>query len=102
MRQEESQKEKVESSDEEWEEIGVPKEWREPLNKLGYLTIEDLKTVEKHTKLHQEMMGYRKKNKLDIGTVSPDVVKEWLEAGSEKQKKFLKPLGRVLKRQKKT
>jgi len=24
-------------------------------------------------------MGYRKKNKLEIGTVMPDEVKEWLE-----------------------
>jgi hypothetical protein len=35
--------------------------------------------VEKHTRLHQEMMGFRKKNKLDIRTVTPEEVKAWIE-----------------------
>ena len=33
----------------------------EPLKALGYTTIDKLKEIEKPGKLHQEMMGYRKK-----------------------------------------
>jgi len=67
------------SKPEEYEAIGVPAEWIEPLQKLGYTTVEKLKEVEKPGKLHQEMMGYRKKNKLEIGTVTMEQVSGWLE-----------------------
>ena len=66
------------SKPEEYEAIGVPAEWVEPLQKLGYTTIDKLKEVEKPGKLHQEMMGYRKKNKLEIGTVTMEVVADWI------------------------
>jgi lysyl-tRNA synthetase class 2 len=62
----------------EYEAIGVPEEWIEPLQKLGYTTIEKLKEVEKPGKLHQEMMGYRKKNKLEIGTITMEDVNSWI------------------------
>jgi len=58
--------------------LGIPEEWIEPLIALGYDTVEKLKASEKPGKLHQEMMGYRKKNKLEIGTVSVDQVGAWL------------------------
>jgi len=67
------------STPEEYKAIGVPSEWIEPLQKLGYTTIDKLKEVEKPGKLHQEMMGYRKKNKLEIGKVSIEDVIGWLE-----------------------
>lgn len=60
---------------EEYEAIGVPVEWVEPLQKLGYTTIHKLKEVEKPGKLHQEMMGYRKKNKLEVST---SILSRWL------------------------
>ena len=63
----------------EYEAIGVPTEWIEPLQKLGYTTIDKLKEVEKPGKLHQEMMGYRKKNKLEIGTVTMEQVAGWIK-----------------------
>ncbi|HOO98594.1 MAG TPA: lysine--tRNA ligase [Bacteroidales bacterium] len=59
-------------------ELGIPEEWIEPLEALGYDSVEKLKEVEKPGKLHQEMMGYRKKNKLDITTVTLEQVVEWL------------------------
>jgi lysyl-tRNA synthetase class 2 len=65
---------------EEYLAIGVPAEWIEPLQKLGYTTIEKLQEVEKPGKLHQEMMGYRKKNKLDLPGLSPEVVREWIKS----------------------
>ena len=58
--------------------FGIPEEWIEPLKALGYTTIEKLKAVDKPGKLHQEMMGYRKKNKLEISTVTLDEVGEWI------------------------
>jgi lysyl-tRNA synthetase class 2 len=53
--------------------------WVEPLQKLGYTTVGKLREVEKPTRLHQEMIGFRKKNKLDIRTVTPEEVKAWIE-----------------------
>ena len=66
------------SKPEEYEAIGVPSEWIESLRKLGYTTVDKLKEVEKPGKLHQEMMGYRKKNKLEIGTVTMEDVNSWI------------------------
>ena len=68
------------SNEEEYTALRIPVEWVEVLQKLGYTTIEKLKEVEKPGKLHQEMMGFRKKNKLEIGTVSVDDVMAWLSA----------------------
>ena len=42
-----SQKLKVASQKSEYLALGVPAEWVEPLQKLGYTTIEKLKAVEK-------------------------------------------------------
>ncbi len=69
---------KVESRKEDFIRLGIPEEWVEPLMALGYTTIEKLKTVEKPGKLHQEMMGYRKKNKLEIGTATLEQVSAWI------------------------
>ncbi len=61
-----------------YREAGIPGEWIEVLQKLGYTTLAKLKEVEKPGKLHQEIMGYRKKNKLDINTVSVEDVASWI------------------------
>ena len=66
------------SKPEEYLALGIPAEWVEPLQKLGYTTIEKLKKMEKPGKLHQEMMGYRKKNKLEISTVTMEDVNSWI------------------------
>jgi lysyl-tRNA synthetase class 2 len=58
---------------------GVPEEWVEPLKKLGYTTVAKLKEVGKHMKLHQELCGYNKKNKLGLQNPTPEAVKSWLE-----------------------
>jgi lysyl-tRNA synthetase class 2 len=59
-------------------EIGIPTEWVEVLQKLGYTTVAKIKEVDKPGKLHQEMMGYRKKNKLEIGTLSVQDIEAWI------------------------
>jgi lysyl-tRNA synthetase class 2 len=65
-------------SDEKYTEKGIPKEWIDPLKKLGFTTVEKLKEVEKHTKLHQDLCGYNKKNKLGLQNPTQDDVKTWL------------------------
>lgn len=45
----------------EYTNQGVPEEWVPVLQELGYETVEKLKEVEKYTKLHQELMRFRKK-----------------------------------------
>lgn len=72
-------KEKIDSAD-KYTEKGVPAEWVEPLQKLGYKTIESLSQVEKHTKLHQELCGYNKKNKLELKNPSQEDVAKWISS----------------------
>ena len=48
------------------------------MQKLGYTTIDRLKEIEKPGKLANDLNGYKKKNKLDIGTVSVEQVKIWV------------------------
>ncbi len=58
--------------------LGIPEEWVEPLQELGYDSVDKIKAEEKPGRLHQKMMGYRKKNKLEIGTVTVEQVAGWL------------------------
>ena len=67
------------SKPEEYEATGVPAEWVEPLQKLGYTTIEKLKEVEKPGKLANDLNGYKMKNKLDLPGLSPETVGEWIK-----------------------
>ena len=64
--------------DEKYLEIGVPKGRIDPLKTLGFTTIAKLKEVEKPCKLHQELMGWCKKNKLEIVTMTMEEVGGWL------------------------
>ncbi len=58
-------------------EIGVSEEWVAPIQKAGYLTIEDLAEAVPN-KLHQEICGLNKKYKLELSNPSLDVVSEWV------------------------
>ncbi len=60
-------------------ELGIPEEWVEPLQKLGFTTIDKLKEVEKPGKLANDLNGYKKKNKLDLPGLSPEVAGEWIK-----------------------
>ena len=73
--------------DEDYIKIGVPNIWIEHLKKLGYIKIEKLKKVEKHTVLHQELCGYNKKNKLGLSNPNVEEVQEWLKKAKEGTKK---------------
>ena len=70
---------KVQSLKEEYIKIGIPEEWIEPLQELGYTTIDKLKEVEKPGKLANDLNGYKKKNKLDLPGLRPEQVAGWLK-----------------------
>jgi lysyl-tRNA synthetase class 2 len=70
--------EKVDSK-EKYLKIGIADDWYDVLQKLGYTTIEKLKTVENPGKLHQKLCGYNKKNKLSLSNPTIDDVKQWIK-----------------------
>ena len=74
-----SHKLKVESSKEEYLELGIPEEWIDPLKKLGFTTVFKLKEVEKAGKLANDLNGFNKKNRLGLAGLSPQAVEEWLK-----------------------
>lgn len=58
--------------------IGVPEEWVEIIQKVGYLTVESLKEANPN-KLHQELCGLNKKHKLDLQNPANTDVAAWVE-----------------------
>jgi len=57
--------------------IGIPEEWIPVLQKAGYLLVENLKGIVPG-KLHQELCGLNKKNKLELVNPTPDQVSAWI------------------------
>ena len=76
----ESRKQEQFSSNEEFADLGITAEWADVLRKMGFVTVSRLKEVDKFTKLHQEICGFNKKNKLGLQNPSPEEVKSWLES----------------------
>jgi lysyl-tRNA synthetase class 2 len=65
-------------SAEKYAEIGIAKEWVEVLHTLGYKTVASIKEFEKPGKLHQEVCGFNKKNKLGLTNPSQEDVLRWI------------------------
>lgn len=65
---------------EKYMEKGIPEVWVPVLQKLGYNTVEKLGKVEKAGKLHQELCGFNKKNRLELKNPTPEEVKAWIGA----------------------
>ena len=80
MKPEAQAKSQAVSPKEDYLALGVPEAWIVPLQKLGYTTIDKLKAVEKPGKLANDLNGYKKKKKLDVPGLSPEVVGEWIKA----------------------
>ncbi len=57
--------------------IGIPEEWVAPIQKAGYLTVDDLQTAVGN-KLHQEICGVNKKYKLELNNPTLDQVNNWI------------------------
>ena len=66
-------------ADDKFTAVGIPAEWIPVLRKAGYQTVEALKAVENPNKLHQELCGLNKKQKLGLTPLSQDEVREWLK-----------------------
>lgn len=59
---------------------GIPEEWYPVLIKLGYTKVAKIGNINNPGKLHQEICGYNKKNKLQLQNPSPDDVKNWINS----------------------
>ncbi len=70
------EKKVVKDGPEKFAEIGVPAEWVEPLQKLGFDLVAKLKDANVN-KLHQDLCGYNKKNKLGLTNPTKEAVESW-------------------------
>ena len=70
------EKKVVKDGVEKYAEIGVPAEWVEPLQKLGFDMVVKLKDANVN-KLHQDLCGYNKKNKLGLTNPTKEAVESW-------------------------
>ncbi len=61
---------------EKYTEIGVPEEWVEVIQRMGYLTVDSLKKLAAG-KFFNDLCGFNKKNKLGLKAPSIDEVKKW-------------------------
>ncbi|MFN6945760.1 MAG: lysine--tRNA ligase [Cytophagaceae bacterium] len=72
------EKQQKTASDEDYINLGIPKEWIPVLQKLGFNNAEDIKSANPN-KLFNDLCGQRKKMKLDIQAPTADQVKSWVE-----------------------
>lgn len=63
---------------EKYTEKGIPSEWVEPLQKLGFDMVAKLKDVNVN-KLHQDLCGYNKKNKLGLVNPKKEDIENWIK-----------------------
>ena len=70
------EKKVVKDGPEKYAEIGVPAEWVEPLQKLGFDMVAKIKDANVN-KLHQDLCGYNKKNKLGLTNPTKEAVESW-------------------------
>ena len=61
----------------EFMNLGIPGEWVHVIQVLGYLTVENLRNSSSQ-KLHNELCGYNKKNKLGLKNPAVTDVESWL------------------------
>ncbi|MBP3550332.1 MAG: lysine--tRNA ligase [Alistipes sp.] len=76
------EKKVVADGEEVYTEAGVPTEWVEAIQKMGYITLEAFANTAKSggMKLFNDLCGFNKKNKLGLQTAG---IKEWIEAHKE-------------------
>ncbi len=66
------------ATDKEFTELGIPSDWIPLIRKKGINTIEELKQSNSN-KLMNDLNGLRKKLKLDIAALTPEIIKNWFE-----------------------
>lgn len=67
----------VQDSKDQYIALGIPEEWVEVIKKTGIIKIKDLKETNPN-KLHQDICGLNKKNKLELKNPSIEEVREWI------------------------
>jgi lysyl-tRNA synthetase class 2 len=72
------EKKKQKDAPEKYTAIGIPSEWVELIQKLGFTTIESLKE-QNPNKLHQDLCGQNKKMKLELKNPTKEEVAAWIE-----------------------
>jgi len=65
-------------TDDKFIALGIPAEWVPVIRKAGFQKTKDLLEVENANKLHQDLCGINKKNKLGLTNPSKEVVHNWL------------------------
>ncbi len=60
-------------------ELGIPEEWVGVVQKVGFLTVDELKEANPN-KLHQQLCGMNKKHKMGLQNPKPEEVKSWIGA----------------------
>jgi lysyl-tRNA synthetase class 2 len=66
-------------STEDYTAAGIPAEWLEPLQKMGFQTVESIKAASAG-KLFNDLCGFNKKNRLGLKNPTADEVKTWTGA----------------------
>ncbi len=76
------EKKVVADSQEVYTATGIPAEWVEVIQKMGYITLEAFANTAKNggMKLFNDLCGFNKKNKLGLPTAE---IKAWIEAQKE-------------------
>ncbi len=76
------EKKVVADGEEVYTEAGIPAEWVEAIQKMGYITLEAFANTAKSggMKLFNDLCGFNKKNKLGLATAG---IKAWIEAQKE-------------------
>ena len=76
------EKKVVADGEEVYTEAGIPAEWVEAIQKMGYITLEAFANTAKNggMKLFNDLCGFNKKNKLGLPTAE---IKAWIEAQKE-------------------
>ncbi|MBE9468329.1 MAG: lysine--tRNA ligase [Bacteroidetes bacterium] len=72
------EKKDIKDSVDKFLELGIPQEWVSVVQKVGFLTVKDLKGINSN-KLHQQLCGMNKKHKLGLKNPLIDEVKTWVE-----------------------
>ncbi|MBO7221260.1 MAG: lysine--tRNA ligase [Alistipes sp.] len=76
------EKKVVADAEEVYTEAGIPAEWVETIQKMGYITLEAFANTAKSggMKLFNDLCGFNKKNKLGLATAE---IKAWIESQKE-------------------
>ncbi len=72
------EKKEQQDHDSKFIELGIAQEWVDIIKKSGFLSVSSLKEANPN-KLHQELCGINKKNKLGLTNPKIEEVKEWIK-----------------------